>query len=253
MKAFPKDITVQTMKTRHIGVESELRVNDYSMESHIVDECKKYEIVQSIGYDGGGREFRTIPIDIRSLKQVRGYRCFTDFYGALEEHTNVIRSGGTHIHISILNDDHPNMEANATAMAIAFYRQFQKISGRDSGWAYRLNYNTLKEVINYVNSDRREGRVYGGRNSMLDPTYHQTLEFRGPKGSNDHEEILAWIEFIDNVVRVCNQESIENIPFKRLLRTKRIKAYVKSLEGWRRLTDKELNQKFKGDNLRSRA
>lgn len=259
MKAFPKDITVQTMTKRHIGVESELGIRNRSRFDHdyiadIEKECSKQGLLQSVGYDGGGREFRTNPIAVHSLKQVRGFRYLTEYYGVLKDNTTVLATGGTHIHISILNTDHANMESNATAMAIAFYKQFQKISGRETTWARRGQGSTIAEVRDnmiYHSSSLRGpgGRAYDMKGSMLNPTRHQTLEFRGGRGSNDCQEILAWIEFIDNVVKVCNRESIEGIKFKRLLRGKRISAYVKSLKGRRELTNKELEQRFDGAAL----
>lgn len=249
MKAFPKDVTVQTMTTRHIGVENELGVT--GIIGNVQREISKRGLLQSIGYDGGGREFRTNPISVRSLKQIRGHRYLSEYYVELKRSTRVLESGGTHIHISILNTDHENMESNATAVAIAFYEQFQKISGRQTHWAGRGRQATISQVKQHIVSHKYhdQGRTYSLKGSMLNPTRHQTLEFRGGKGSNDGDEILAWVEFLDNVVKLCNRESIEGITFKRLLRGKRISAYVDSLSDWRKLTDAELGQKFKGDAL----
>jgi hypothetical protein len=254
MKAFPRDVTVQTMKVRHIGVENELGVR-CEMET-IQAELNKRGLLQSVGHDGGGREFRTNPISVKSLNQVRGFKYVTEYYGMLAKNTTVLESGGTHIHISILNDDHENMEANATAMAITFYKQFQKIAGRQSMWARRLTdriydtpLNTTEQVRQYLAGRKLEDRVYSMKGSMLNPTRHQTLEFRGGKGSNDCTEILAWIEFLNNVVNACNRESVDGVQFKQLLKGKRISAYIKSLEGWRKLTKKELEQKFNGEAL----
>lgn len=249
MKAFPKDVTVQTMTTRHIGVENELGVHgDMSI---ISTEISKRGLLQSVGFDGGGREFRTNPISVRSLNQVRGCKYLTEYYGVLKKNTTVLDSGGTHIHISILPTDHKNMESNATAMAIAFYSQFQKIAGRKSNWACLGRGSTLEEVRNELASRKRVERVYGMKGSMLNPTMHQTLEFRGGRGSNDCQEVLAWIEFLDNVTKICNHKSIEGVQFKQLLRGERISAYVKSLDDWRKLTDADLNMKFNGAKLRA--
>jgi hypothetical protein len=248
LKAFPKDVTPQTMTTRHVGVENELRL--ICNEDTIRTEISKSGLLDSIGHDGGGREFRTTPISTRSLKQVRGFRHLSEYYDGINRHTEVLQTGGTHIHISILETDHPNMESNATAMAIAFHSQFQKISGRQSNWASRLQKQTIQQVRQMILERSVLGhRVYRMKGYMLNPTLHQTLEFRGPKGSNNKEEILAWIEFIENVVKVANRESIEGITFKRLLRTKRIAAYVDALPKTRKLTNAELNQKFNGAAL----
>ena len=194
MKAFPRDVTVQTMATRHIGIESELGIknrNRFDDISEIERGCDKHGLLQSVGYDGGGREFRTNPISIRSLNQVRGFKYLTEYYGLLARDTEVLRSGGTHIHISILNSDHENMESNATAMAVVFYRQFQNIAGRQSDWAPRSQYRTIDETREELNYRKEYGRVYDMKGSMLNPTQHQTLEFRGGVGSTDGKEILA--------------------------------------------------------------
>lgn len=253
MKAFPKDVTVRTMTTRHIGVESELGIKGrdrYEDISYITEECSKHGLLHSVGFDGGGREFRTNPISIKSLNQVRGFKYITEYYGMLKDNTTVLTTGGTHIHISILKDDHKNMESNATAMAIAFYKQFQKIAGRQSNWAYRRRETTLKRVKELLAYERMDNiRVYNLKGSMLNPTYHQTLEFRGGKGSNNCEEILAWIEFLNNVIKACNRKSVEGVPFKQLLKGKRIEAYLNSLKGWRKLSKRELEQKFNGAAL----
>lgn len=249
MKAFPRDVTVQTMKVRHIGVENELEVR--GAIGDIQSSLAKRGLLNSIGYDGGGREFRTNPISVRSLKQVRGERYVKEYYEVLSLNTKPINSGGTHIHISILNSDHENMEANATAMAVAFYKQFQKIAGRKSHWAPRLNCSTLDAVKEKL-EDRKgwnSGRTYDRMMSMLNPTSLQTLEFRGPIGSNNCAEILAWVEFLENVVKLSNRESVEGVQFKELLKGDRISAYVETLKGWRKLGKRELEMKFVGSKL----
>lgn len=252
MKAFPKDVTVQTMTIRHIGVESELGIkgrNRYDDITAIEKECSKRGLLQSVGFDGGGREFRTNPISVRSLNQVRGFKYLKEYYGVLKDNTVVLSSGGTHVHISILNSDHENMESNATAMAIAFYKQFQKISGRKSNWAHRRNESTVEEVRDRLSNHTFEGRIYNMKGSMLNPTRHQTLEFRGGKGSNDSDEIFAWIEFLNNVTKLCNRKSVEGVQFKQLLKGERISAYVDRRGGWRKLSKRELEQKFNGKKL----
>jgi hypothetical protein len=258
VKAFPRDIEVATMKERHIGIENELAVGPYNRgdlpyKADIL--LSKRGLLNSIGHDGGGREFRTNPISIKSLKQVRGYKYLSEYYDILKKHTKVIGTGGTHIHISILDKDHENMESNATAIGIAFYKQFQKISGRKTSWAYRLGCNSIESVRSELRSNRythleyANRRVYGRMSSMLNPTGHQTLEFRGPKGSNTKEEVLAWVEFLENIVKVSNRRSVEGVQFKKLLEGPHISAYVKKLPITRRLTKNDLEHTFNGSAL----
>lgn len=259
MKAFPRDITVKTMKERHIGIESELGVssNNYQRNCGVPQDVeniiKSKGLFDSAGYDGGGREFRTVPISLKSLYQVRGYKYLCEYFDALKSVTTVLDSGGTHIHISILDSDNPNMESNATAIAIAFFRQFVKISGRETHWASKLLGSTnIIELRDYLYKRRSiitNDRTYVMKGSMLNPTEHQTLELRGPRGSNDKNEVLAWAEFLKNVVDIANQDSVDGLKFKELLKGKRISAYVKSLKFARKLSSKDLNTKLNVNRL----
>lgn len=262
MKAFPRNITVKTMKVRHIGIENELGVIDswgsfgYGEISIVVRAIlDKDGLLSSIGSDGGGREFRTSPISIKSLHQKRGYECLKRYYETLKPITRVLASGGTHLHISILEGDHPNMESNATAIAVAFFNQFSKIAGRNTHWAYKFGQRVLCDassvtgIRDFLNQHRTSGRTYRWKGSMLAPTRHQTLEFRGPKGSNDPDEIFAWAEFLENVVNIANQDRINGVQFKDLLVGDRIGAYLTKLKGWRKLTAEQLNQKLNEKKL----
>lgn len=252
MKAFPRDIEVQTLKERHIGIESELGVgsNREILPLGLESKLQEKGLLQGIGFDGGGREFRTNPISCKSvLKQVRGRKYLEAYYVELSSCTTVLDSGGTHIHISILDSDHENMEANAVALATAFYEQFQKISGRSSRWARKFGFNRLDEIKQYLNQYRNSSRAYSLKGSMLAPTRHKTLEFRGPRGSNNCEEILAWVDFVDRVVKVANQESVGGVKFKELLKGQHIAKYIKDLPSNRKLSWHDLNTKLNINQL----
>lgn len=242
------------MTERHIGIESELRIkNDMTGEQNVPRNVEyslnEQGLLQSIGYDGGGREFRTNPISVKSiLKQVRGRKYLTRYYDILSESTEVSERGGTHIHISILDKDHVNMESNATALAMAFFSQFQKIAGRSSHWASRFHIdgvgNTdITKLREYLDRSRYIcSRAYSHKGSMLNPTGHQTLEFRGGVGTNDIKDILAWIDFLNNVVKTSNRESVDGVKFGDLLKGETISEYVKGLKGWRKLSKRDLNK-----------
>lgn len=207
------------------------------------DRLDETGLLQSIGHDGGGREFRTNPISIKSLlKQVRGRKHFALYYQELSHSTEVLESGGTHIHISILDSDDENMEANAVALATAFYEQFQKIAGRQSGWAYKMQVRDISEVKRRLAERRQADRHYSMKGTILGPTVHKTLEFRGPMGSNNADEILAWVEFLDTVVTVANKKSVDGVKFSDLLKGTHLAGYVESLSGWRKLSKTDLNR-----------
>lgn len=256
MKAFPRDIDVVTLKERHIGVENELSVNNYqqNVSKELHDKLNEKGLLQpSIGFDGGGREFRTNPISVKSiLKQKRGRKYLTQYYTYLKEGTTPIASGGTHIHISILDKDHEYMESNAVALATVFYEQFQKIAGRRSDWAYKIQgVTTIQQLRAYCDKHRSvdRNRVYYMKGSMLAPTGHKTLEFRGGRGTNDSSEVLAWIEFLNNVVRVANKGDINGVTFKELLKGTLIEEYVAKLPQGRKLTKKDLDKTVDVDKL----
>jgi len=256
MKAFPKDIDVANLKERHIGVESELwvKTDSYQEVGHFEHRLKENWLLQSVGFDGGGREFRTNPIRIKSLlKQVTGRKYLTLYYAHLKNHTEVTESGGTHIHISILDGDHKNMESNAFALSTVFYEQFQKIAGRKTNWARKdgAGLKTIDDCKKYCDDREREAgsRVYYMKGSMLGPTSHKTLEFRGPKGSNDVNEILAWVDFLNNVVKAANHKSIDGVKFGDLVKTDVIAAYIKDLPRGRRLTKRDLNKTVNAGKL----
>lgn len=243
MKAYPRE--ADCGKVRHFGFENELAIGAYSdaeLSGEGRDAIYDTRILESIGFDGGGREFRTIPIATRTLKQVRGCRYVRQYYAVLKKEARVHSSGGTHIHISILDTDHESMEANAIALATAFFPQFQKIAGRKSHWAERPPRSNITAIRTHI---KECNRYYGARKvgrsyHILTATSHQTLEFRGPKGSNDADEMLAWAEFLENVVKVANRKSVHGVRFEQLLKGERIGEYARKLRGERRITKADL-------------
>ena len=252
MKPFPREADLKAV--RHIGIESELLVTtgEYQrVTKETQNKINKRGILQDIGMDGGGREFRTNPISVKSLSQVRGAKYLKEYFDMLKEMTNVIETGGTHLHISVLDSDHPNMEANATALGMAFFEQFQKISGRETHWADNFgehlyeDIKTIEHVAAYIQRNKCGGRrAFYCKGSMIGPTSHQTLEFRGPKGSNDADEILAWAQFVENVAKVSNRESVHGVEFQELLEGERISAYVDKLPRSRKIRIKDLRKKL---------
>jgi len=251
MKPFPREADLKAV--RHIGIESELLVttgNYQRVTQAVQNKINKRGMLQSVGMDGGGREFRTQPISIKSLHQVRGAQYLKEYFDMLKSMTNVIESGGTHLHISVLDSDHPNMEANAVALGVSFFEQFQKISGRNTHWAddFSRHFGTernIESITDYISRSKSGGRrAFYCKGSMIGPTTHQTLEFRGPKGSNDADEILAWAQFVENVAKVANRESVHGVEFRELLEGERISAYVDKLPRDRKIRVKDLRKKL---------
>ena len=206
---------------RAIGVENELhtRLSHNSAKHERPSDSLFRMIAGKIGrenhYDSGAIEFTTHPIRISYAKSKTGYKEVSQYFERLKSITEVSRTNGTHIHISILREDHPLLEVRVLVIATAFYRQLQKIAGRETHWAQRAN---LREVsidgaVEWLGTDRFNRNVsYRGRSgTILGPSRYQTLEFRGPKGTNDYEEILAWTELLENIVRVSNRKVLKTL------------------------------------------
>lgn len=234
MKAYPR--ASDCKKVRHIGIETEIDITSTTEKRSSLDQTNLVRLEYP-----GMVEFRTIPISVNSFHNVRGSKRIREHFDIIKSATKIAKWGGTHLHISILDKDNPNMEANALALTIAFYRQFQKISGRASTWARKPGANTIgaaKALVGDMRDEYTRRRIYNRQFFMITPSGYQTLEFRGPKGSNDADEILAWAEFLENTVKVANQDSVNGVMFKDLLVGDRISAYCKKLK----LTAKELNK-----------
>lgn len=253
MRAYPKAIDVQTLTERHVGVESELGIRGRKREDlppELEPTLEATRLLQSIGYDGGGREFRTTPISVKSLlEQARGRKRFEDYYQELSRCTEVLSSGGTHVHISLLGSDHVNIEANAMALATGFFEQFQKVAGRQSPWANKLNATSWDEINKWLRKHRASPHLYRAKGSMFAPTGHKTLEFRGPKGSNSFTEVLAWIDFVNCVAEVANRKSVDGVQFRDLLGGSYIAEYVASLPADRVLSKLDLDKTLNVTNL----
>ena len=264
MKAYPRDVEVRKMKSRHVGIENELYIKDShaqqvdtgwgSSNRDFNDEVKRKleesKILRDMTYDGGGRELRTVPIKLVAFYQKRGSLYIRNYYSTLKESTKTIRSGGTHVHMSILKGDHPNTEANVLAISTAFHEQMQKVCGRKSSWATKLQARNMEYIKRWLEVGYRgRGRTYVRGYLMITPTALQTMEMRGGKGSNDVDEVLAWVEMLKNIVEASNTDSVNGVVFEDLIKGEFISKYVNKLGGWRKIGKKDLKSKVDINNL----
>ena len=247
---------------RAVGFENELKVN--GMEPTIywrrrtkIKQLEKLiarrDIFREMHTDGGGIEFTTKPIKASALYQKRTMKYIEEYYENLKKATTPISTGGTHIHISVLKTDHENMILNAVIIAQEFFTQLQKISGRQVHWASKPPEEDSKEGTKRrlssmsftVNGQKMYNRAYW----MITPTNKGTLEFRGPMGSNNVDEILAWQELFANIVKEANRESVKGLQFAQLIRGERISKYIDNIQNsgaqWRKLSAEELLQPIK--------
>lgn len=223
---------------------------DYDIRSEwIWDELENKGIkVGGVGYDGGGKEFVTHPDSITLFKN-GGSERFKKIVDMLKEYTEADTCSGTHINISKLESDHENTKSNLYWMSMVFGAQFQKIFGRRSHWArIPLPVNHFSTLDNEAKVFRAPIRRPSIKGMCLDPKgtiiveKEGRWEFRGPKATHDINEVLAWIEFCNNVLEACSQKSITNVKFEDLLRGNYIEAYAMRLRDERAITysDREM-------------
>lgn len=247
---------------RAVGFENELQVNglEFSMSWRKKTKIKQLErliarrdIFREMHTDGGGIEFTTKPIKANALYQKRTMKYMEEYYEHLKKATTPISTGGTHIHISVLETDHENTVLNAVIIAQEFFTQLQKISGRQVHWASRppaeYSREDMKRRLSDMSFKANGKKVYNRAYWMITPTNKGTLEFRGPMGSNKIDEILAWQELFANIVKEANRESVKGLQFAQLIRGERISKYINSIQDsdakWRKLSAEELLQPIK--------
>ena len=108
---------------------------------------------------------------------------------------------------------------------------------------------TMDDIKQKLEHSREHGRTYDRGYYMITPTAHQTMEMRGAVGSNDSEEVLAWAEFLKNVITRANRKSVKGTKFSDLLKGDRISKYVSGLEEWRKITKEELDKVINLEDL----
>lgn len=247
---------------RAVGFENELQVNGlvFSMSWRKKTKIKQLEkliarrdIFREMHTDGGGIEFTTKPIKASALYQKRTMKYIEEYYENLKKATTPISTGGTHIHISVLKTDHENIILNAVIIAQEFFTQLQKISGRQVHWASKPpeehSMEGTKRRLSRMSFTANGQKVYNRAYWMITPTNKGTLEFRGPMGSNNMDEILAWQELFANIVKEANRESVKGLQFAQLLQGERISKYINEIQSgnitWRKLSAEELLQPIK--------
>ena len=256
-KVYPKRLKLG--KQRAVGIENELFMrggrNQYITERQKQSINKK--ILAHTKTDCGAIEFVTKPILLSSLKWGNGKNQLDNYYKTIQKIAKVSKHNGSHIHISLLDTDRKDIVARVLFIQSIFYKQLQKVAGREASWAQSprtTDMELAREREEYMCMDRapiydKKGVTRAGKRPkytrsyyMITPTNKNTLEFRGPKGTVKTEEMLAWIELLHNIVKEANRPELFSLSFKDLLKGKNISQYVASLPKYRQLTEEQLNQ-----------
>lgn len=245
---FPRPIDLT--KKRAVGIENELDYGprwSFNRPPTEVQERIMGKIGQVQKFDCGGLEWVTKPIELSYLKAKRGQKELDRYYTELKKISRVTKRNGTHIHVSILDDDTELLEARVLVIATLFYKEIQKVCGRESiKWANSPHTRNMEQAEAYL------ARKKSGTNKhkharawlIITPTCHQTLEFRGPKSTVDKTEITAWVEFMENIVRVAKRKKLSTVKFEDLLRGDVIGPYSKKLRGWRYISKEDREKKI---------
>lgn len=228
--------TVDYSKTRkrYFGLEQELGVkrdntNTWHEKEYVYSIAKKKKLdMYNVSVDCGCIEYTSNPMVLSSIVKGKKIPELERFLGDMELTPD--SKGGTHLHISLKEKDNKWITNNALYLAAQFYEEFQAICGRKSPrWAQKpmsIGYDAQKKVKERIFDPKQKYNRYYW---ILTPTMYKTIEFRGPKGTRSINDIRAWAEFLDRIVRVSNQDSIEGVKFKDLIKGKHIEAKVDKL------------------------
>lgn len=217
-----------------ITVEDEEGYTKYQRKMKFIrDQLTESGIIYGgLDYDGGGKEIVTMP-DSMTLFEQGGSKRLKDLVGMLERYTEADQASGTHIHVSKLENDTPKTWDNIYWFCMCYGKQLQKLFGRISHWApvplpknYFKSIENNNEVIFEAPTKRPDAPGQGASKHIMVNDRGNRYEFRAPKASHDLDEILAWVELCNNIVNLCANGYIKDMPFSEVLRGKYIRAYA---------------------------
>ena len=192
--------------------------------------------VAGIGYDGGGKEFATFP-DSYGAYLKGGTDRLNKVINMLTSATDADKMSGTHINVSKLNTDTKTTWNNIYWFMMCFGPQLQKIFGRRSHWAKtplpkdyysRTDDHMTKHILFEAPTKRPEVEWVYAKGSMVVDKGNR-YEFRGPKATHNINEVLAWVQICNNIVELCANGYIKEMPFAEVLKGKYIRAYLNEI------------------------
>lgn len=264
-------------KVRTVGVEFECSItnedcplyscdyeDDYDdrdyVESWLEKEYGLY--IPGIGIDGSGYEFVTEPESF-TLYEQGGSDRFKTFVKFLKENGEPRTPDGTHIHIGKLSTDNDLHFKHLKWLTANYSLQMNKIFGRVSNWCATQSqlffhdrcHQRMEQQIDHILIPKDYKKItdipYNNKGGMIINRTH-TYEFRGGKGTNDLEEVLAWIEMVHNFVELAkkSKDTIENTPFSELVKGKYLEEYIKKIQSNpnREFIDEEFTQTIAKNN-----
>lgn len=269
-------------KVRTVGVEFECTITnndcplyDLCSEDYYEDSDASYDFdhytkehyniyIPGVGSDGSEYEFVTEP-DSMTFYNKGGSERFQNFVRFLKENGEPKSADGTHIHISKLLDEPQEVFTKLKWLVSNYGLQLQKIFGRVSSWAqtpaqiwFFENFERCKaapemeHVLIPKNYKKIIEKPYGNKQGMVINRQH-TYEFRGGKGSNDIEEVLAWIQVAHNFVELATKtiEEIDTTPFSTLVEGEYIQKYLSKIQENpnRQFIAEELDQTIKSNTF----
>lgn len=235
---IPEDLQFLTedyMDEKHIGYNDCEEFQDMSRADFMEQElAKKGIVVGGVGYDGGGKEFVSMPDSI-NLYKAGGSERLINLVNMIKQCTKPDAASGTHINVSKLSSDVKTTWNNLYWFCMCFGPQLQKIFGRRSHWAniplprdyFYSNMDSTTKVFEAPKKQPESMPVQSKGSIIVDKG--NRYEFRGPKATNDIDEVLAWAEICNNIVDICANGYIQEVPFSDILKGKYIRAYVNKI------------------------
>lgn len=208
---------------RYVGIEIEVERRN-KREPAVNHAWDFRDIVLGVNHDGADIEFQTHPLQ---LSKIYSNTQLQRWYNRLDLFAKENLLSGTHIHMT-------KLDANSSVVKwieACFGPQIQKVAGRISSYAYPTpGENKTRATIRMGSNSKSD--MFTINNSG------ETIEWRGPKSSTRIQDILAWIEFFENIMKVADKE--EPITFAKLCEGRYITPYVESFKGDRAITPEEM-------------
>ena len=207
---------------RYIGVEIEMGLKSRTTRSQIKKlveapvglegRIKEQEIMRYAGEDGTGIEYSILPTQLEIW--LENNPTLAEIKKRFDEASSLLKAepgNGVHIHYSIKPEDPEDLPLRALWFSAHASSILEKIAGRSSHWAQPL---IIREPT-YDKFKKNRNQDYSYNSKSLQFTYKpgiRTLEWRGPKSTNDFNQIVDWVKFYHNLIELLSKPTWQDIP-----------------------------------------
>lgn len=176
---------------------------------------KEQKIMRYAGYDGTGIEYSILPTQVeiwltdnQTLDKIE-YR-----FNKIAKQLKPERGNGVHIHYSLRPEDPKDLPMRALWFNRHAQSILEKVSGRSTHWAdaptfLEQNYDKFKERKNLWQNSKAVQLTY--------KSDFKTLEWRGPKSTDNFQQIKAWVRFYCDLMEYLRSPEWKDIPVQAIM------------------------------------